>query len=295
MNGSIEAFLEDLATAKGAGRNTMDAYRRDLTGLAEWLSLRNIVEWDTVAAGDIATWIQYRREAGDAVSSLARRFATVRSFYRFLLREGALAKDPTAPLPQPRRDRPLPRALGEAETKRLLEQTNGDDPNSLRDRAVLETLYGGGLRASELCGLKLRDVTLSEGRARVLGKGDKERMVQLGAEAQNAIVAWMTRGRPSLLTEVSHDFLFVSDRGKPLTRQTLASIVKRLARATGVDDGTSPHTLRHSFATHMVEHGADIRAVQEMLGHASIDTTQIYTAVDAKRLTAVHRRHHPRA
>lgn len=295
MKGSVEAFLEDLATSKGAGKNTLDAYRRDLDGLAAWLTAQKISTWESVTSGDLAQWIASRREAHDAVSTLARRFATVRSFYRFLLREGALARDPTAPLPQPRRDRPLPRALGESDTRRLLERTDGNEPRELRDRAVLETLYGGGLRATELCGLKLRDLTLGEGRARVLGKGDKERMVQLGVKARESIEAWLTRGRPAMLQPSSSDFLFLSDRGLPLTRQVLASIVKRLARAHGIDDATSPHTLRHSFATHMVSHGADIRAVQEMLGHASIDTTQIYTAVDADRLTAVHRKHHPRA
>lgn len=295
MQGLVTAFLEDLATTRGAGRHTLDAYRRDLTAFAESLAARGVSGFEAATTADVADFLGRCRERGDAASTVARRFAALRSFFKHCMREGQLTKDPTAPLPQPRRPRTLPKALPEPTTRRLVESPEGDAPRELRDRAILEVLYGGGLRASELCGLRLRDLQLDDGRARVLGKGDKERIVQLGTAACDAVRRWIKSGRPGLIRPESGDFVFVGDRGRPLTRQTLAGIVKRRARLSGAASTTSPHTLRHSFATHLVGNGADIRAVQEMLGHASIDTTQIYTAVDAGRLASVHKKHHPRA
>lgn len=295
MHGLVTAFLEDLATTRGAGRHTLDAYRRDLTAFAESLADRGVSGFEAATTADVADFLGRCRERGDAASTVARRFAALRSFFKHCLREGHLTKDPTGPLPQPRRPRTLPKALAEPTTRRLVESPDGDSPRDLRDRAILEVLYGGGLRASELCGLHLRDLQLDDGRARVLGKGDKERVVQLGSAACDAVRRWIKSGRPGLVRPESGDFVFVGDRGRPLTRQTLAGIVKRRAHLSGAASTTSPHTLRHSFATHLVGNGADIRAVQEMLGHASIDTTQIYTAVDAGRLASVHKKHHPRA
>ncbi len=288
-------FLDDLALARSISAHTRDAYRRDLAILGNFLAKNGVTRIEDVATAHLASFQAARAKAGDASRTVSRRTACLRSFFKFLVREGHLKRNPAAILPQPTQPKLLPRALPAADVKKLIESPPTSDPMDLRDRAAMELLYGAGLRASEVCGIQLRDLDLDRRAARVLGKGRKERVVQIGEPAADALRAWIERGRRHMRTPTSPDHVFLGQRGKPLTRQALAGLVKHRVMASGVAVATSPHTLRHSFATHLVQGGADLRAVQELLGHASIDTTQIYTGLELKHLKDVYRKAHPRA
>jgi integrase/recombinase XerC len=293
MRASIRLFLEDLKLERAASPHTLDAYARDLGLLERFLSERGIQSPKGVATEHLADFQGHLRKRGQGVRSVARRTAAIRVFFKFLLREQMIARNPAALLPRPAAPKLLPKSVDEPSIARLLDQ-DPTEPLDVRDHAAMELLYGSGLRASELCTLRLRDLDLERGQARVLGKGRKERVTQIGAPAREALEAWL-RARRGLAKPTSPDSVFLAKGGKPLSRQALATLVKKWVRREGLPLRTSPHTLRHSFATHLVKNGADLRAVQEMLGHASIDTTQIYTGLDVEHLRATHRRAHPRA
>jgi integrase/recombinase XerD len=296
----VEDLLVWLSAERGRSPNTIASYRRDLRRYAAWLAERGRTVLDAQEA-DVVAHIGALREEGLAPASIARAAVSVRSLHRFLLEEGRRPDDPSAQAEQPRVPKGLPKALTEDEVERLLAAPTGDDPVTLRDRAVLEVLYGTGARVSELTGLSLGDLNLDESLLRVLGKGRKERIVPVGAPAIRALVAWLGEGgRPHLAPERwlrrgDAEAVFLGSRGGRLGRQGVWSILQRYGRAVGLADQLSPHVLRHSCATHMLDHGADIRAVQELLGHASISTTQVYTLVSTERLWDAYRSAHPRA
>jgi len=292
-------FLAYLEFERGLSRNTLEAYRGDLLQFGRFLDERDVSAIDASAAdvGDFLT----RLATGDAehrpasAATIHRKSACLRSFYRHLRREGLRESDPTASLSAPRRGRKLPQVLTRGEVDRLLSQPRGTDPPALRDRALLELLYACGLRASEAIGLELGDVDIEERVLRARGKGSKERLVPIGQAAVGALRVYLERGRPALVKGRPELHLFVNFRGGQLTRQGLYKIVRRHATTAGLADRMSPHTLRHTFATHLLAGGCDLRSVQEMLGHADVSTTQLYTHLSSERLKDVYFRAHPRA
>jgi integrase/recombinase XerD len=292
-------FLGYLEFERGLSRNTLEAYRSDLLQLGGYLERAGIDVLDAQhehLAGFLSELAGGAEErAPVAPATLQRKAACLRSFYRHLRREGLLEADPTADLRAPRKSQKLPEVLNRAEVQKLLSTPRGTDPSALRDRALLETMYACGLRASEAISLSTADVDLTAGVLRARGKGSKERLVPIGREAVQAIRAYLQRGRPALVGLRDEPHLFVNHRGAGLTRQGLYKIVQRHAHAAGLGDRMSPHTLRHTFATHLLAGGCDLRSVQEMLGHADVATTQIYTHVSAEKLKDVYFQAHPRA
>jgi integrase/recombinase XerD len=292
-------FLAYLELERGLSRNTLEAYRSDLLQFGAFLEARGTRAFDVAHAdltdfvGELTGGIDGR--AAVAPATVQRKVACLRSFYRHLRREGSLDHDPTADLRAPKRSQRLPQVLTRDEVQRLLAAPRGTDPAALRDRALLELMYACGLRASEAVSLELGDVDLEAGVLRARGKGSKERLVPVGRQAVSALRAYVARGRPALVGEAAEDRLFVNHRGGGLTRQGLYKVVRRHARTAGLADKISPHTLRHTFATHLLAGGCDLRSVQEMLGHADIATTQIYTHLSADRLKDVYFKAHPRA
>jgi integrase/recombinase XerD len=289
----IEQFLDSLWLERGASRLTLAAYRTDLVGFAAHLATRGVA---LAAAGraDLLAYLAAPQQAGLAPRSLARRLSAVRGFYRYLVREGLTQADPTARIDSPRLGRPLPKTLSEADVERLLAAPAGDAPEALRDAAMLELLYASGLRVSELVGLRLAQLDLNRGVLVVLGKGSRERLVPVGEAALARIESYLSGARGALLAGQVSDALFVTRRGGGMTRQAFWHRLRAHARTAGFERLPSPHTLRHAFATHLLNHGADLRAVQMLLGHADLSTTQIYTHVARERLKALHARHHPR-
>ena len=295
-----EDFLVWLAAEKGRSANTLSAYRRDLTNYAQWLTETGRT-LDTVGPGDLDAYVAALRARGLAPSSVKRATVAVRSLHRFRSDEDMTDSDPSAAVETPRVPAGLPKALSEDEITRLLEAVPDDGPIASRDRAVLEVLYGTGARISEVCSLSLGDVDLEAGLLRLFGKGSKERVVPLGRFARMALAAWLAPdGRGAVAPEQfarrgDADAVFLNSRGGRLSRQGAWGIVRKYGTIAGLDGRLTPHVLRHSCATHMLDHGADIRAVQELLGHASIATTQVYTMVSNERLFAVYDEAHPRA
>ena len=289
----IERFLEALWFEKGLSPHTRSAYRSDLAHFNAWLAQRGL-ELPQIGREAILDHLAWRLNEGYKARSTARFISGLRGFYRFLLREGLIAADPTLQVDLPQLGRPLPKSLSEADVEALLAAPELDDPIGLRDRAMLEVLYACGLRVSELIGLTLEQVNLRQGVLRVVGKGSKERLVPLGEEA----IAWIERyskeARPFLLDGKPSDVLFPSLRGAQMTRQTFWHRIKHQARVAGIAKSLSPHTLRHAFATHLLNHGADLRVVQMLLGHSDLSTTQIYTHIARARLQELHAEHHPR-
>jgi integrase/recombinase XerD len=296
----VEDFLTWLAAERGRSSNTLAAYRRDLTGYWLWLVERG-EGLNDVTGSDLDAYVGHLRDRGFAPSSVKRALVAVRSLHRFRSEEGLAEFDPSASIETPRVPAGLPKALTESEIDGLLAQVVGDDPVSLRDRAVLEVLYGTGARISEVCTLGIADVDLDGGLLRLFGKGSKERVVPLGRWARVALAAWLGEGaRSSMEPEQwarrgDADAVFLNQRGGRLGRQGAWAIVRKYGDAAGLGERLTPHVLRHSCATHMLDHGADIRAVQELLGHASITTTQVYTMVSNERLFAAYDAAHPRA
>jgi integrase/recombinase XerD len=297
-----ERFLDHLTVERGLSENTLDAYRRDLHRYVGFLRRRDVLDLGAVDEGTVRSFVAsisastHGPEAAPyRASSVARTLSAVRSFHRFLVREGVTDRDPAAHVAPPRLPRSLPRPLPVDDVRRLLEAPNQATPAGLRDRAILELLYGSGLRISELTGMDVDDLDLEEGSLRVLGKGGKEREVPLGSFGRDAVGAYLTRGRPALATAASRGALFLNARGGRLSRQSCARLLGRYVRLAGIDRRVTLHTLRHSFATHLLEGGADVRVVQELLGHASVATTQIYTLVTARHLREVYDESHPRA
>ncbi len=291
-------FLAYLELERGLSRNTLQAYRADLLQLGEFLRRRHINPTQ-VQHGDLAAFLSelaaVSPEPAVSAATLRRKTACLRSFYRHLRREGTIAHDPTAELHGPRRTQRLPSALTRGEVTKLLSEPRGSEPLALRDRALLELMYACGLRASEATGMELRDIDLDEGVLRARGKGAKERIVPIGSSAITALQAYLQRGRPALVGVQVQSHLFVNRRGGGLTRQGLYKIVQGHARRAGLDHKMSPHTLRHTFATHLLAGGCDLRSLQEMLGHADLATTQVYTHLSAERLKDVYFNAHPRA
>ncbi len=296
----VEDLLMWLSAERGRSPATISSYRRDLRSYAGWLVDRERAVTD-VTEDDIVGFVAALRARGLAPASVARSLVAVRSLHRFLAQEGRIDVDPSAHVEQPRVPRGLPKALTEAQVGALLAAPAGDGPLARRDRAILEVLYGTGVRVSELVGLSMGDVDLDASLLRAFGKGSKERIVPIGGHATRALVAWLGEGgRPELVPERwrrrgDAEAVFLGARGGRLTRQGAWDILRRHARRVGLEGRLSPHVLRHSCATHMLDHGADIRAVQELLGHASISTTQVYTLVSTERLWQVYRSAHPRA
>jgi integrase/recombinase XerD len=296
----VEELLSWLAVERGRSPATIAAYRRDLAAYCRWLAARQR-DLAAVSEVDVTAYVAALRRGGKAPASTARALVAVRSLHRFLLEEGARATDPAADVERPRVPAGLPKALTEAEVEALLGVVAGDDPVARRDRAILEVLYGTGVRISELVGLSLADVDLGAALLRAFGKGSKERIVPVGRHALDALERWLAPGgRPDLEPERwarrgDSEAVFLNARGGRLSRQGAWGVVRRHGDAAGLAGRLTPHVLRHSCATHMLDHGADIRAVQEMLGHASISTTQVYTLVSNERLWDVYRDAHPRA
>ncbi len=291
-------FLAYLEFERGLSRNTLEAYRSDLLQFGRYLDEigRGAVDVSGPELGEFLT--RLANGDGRAAASPAtvhRKAACLRSFYRHLRREGIRDSDPTASLTPPRRGRRLPHVLTRGEIGKLLEQPKGTEPAALRDRALLELMYACGLRASEAIGLELADLDLEAQVLRARGKGSKERVVPIGSKAAEALRMYLERGRPKLVAGRIEAHLFVNFRGGPLTRQGLYKIVQRHAASAGLADRMSPHTLRHTFATHLLAGGCDLRSVQEMLGHADVATTQVYTHLSSERLKDVYFRAHPRA
>lgn len=298
MAGLVDDFTGYLSVERGASGNTIVAYRRDLGLYADFLLDRGRTSPDAITRDDVGAWVTALRASGAAPRTIERRVACIKSFHRFLVREGVTVNHPTASLPLPRIPDRLPDVVSIDDVDRLLSQPFPDGPTGHRDRAMLEVLYGCGLRASELTGLDLRDLDLVQGVLRVFGKGSKERMVPVAGAAASALDAYLAHGRPCLRTKggarrQDPDAVFLNVRGGRLTRVTVHSLVRVYGGRVGLV--LHPHTLRHSFATHMLEGGADLRALQEMLGHADISTTQIYTHVDRSHLREEYLSTHPRA
>lgn len=298
MRAHIDEFLAYLAVERGASPHTVDAYRRDLAGYGSVLEKRGVTTPDDVTRDDITAFIRTLREAGLAPSTVERKVAAVKSLHKFLVREGVTENHPTARLPLPAVPDRLPDVVSIEQIEALLSQPFPPGPVGLRDRAVLETLYGCGLRVSELVGLNVADLELEEGFLRVFGKGGKERLVPIAGAAQHALAEYLVHGRVALRPKGSSrradpSAVFVNQKGGRLTRQAVFAMVRTYGGRVGLE--IHPHTLRHSFATHMLEGGADLRALQEMLGHSDISTTQVYTHVDRRHIREEYLSTHPRA
>ena len=284
----LKAFLDYLEHEKGYSQNTLSAYGRDLGQFLKFLGPKEIKE---VKENEISSFLNF--QAGKvSASSLQRKLASLKTFFRYLVSEDYITDSPVQAIEWPRIGKKLPKALSFAEANRLMEYPKKDDPIGLRDKALIETLYATGMRASELTQLNVSDLNLEAGFITCFGKGSKERIIPFGEEARIALKKYLSSGRPKL---AKSEALLVDRRGQRLTRQGLWWIVKNYVRRAGVRAGTSPHTLRHSFATHLLEKGADLRSVQELLGHSSISTTQIYTSVSREKLRREYQRAHPRA
>ncbi len=292
--GVIESFCDAIWLQEGLSANTLEAYRRDLEGLSRWLTPRATA----LVAASRADLLDYLSDCvgkGARPRTTARLLSSLRRFYGYLVREEKIKTDPTVLIDSPKIGRPLPKSLTEEQVEKLLQSPDTARPLGLRDRAMLETLYATGLRVSELVGLTLSQVSLTQGVVRVIGKGDKERLVPLGEEAVTWISRYLAECRPRLVKRRSTDALFATARGGPMTRQAFWHNLKVHTRNAGIEPKKlSPHTLRHAFATHLLNHGADLRVVQMLLGHADLSTTQIYTHVAQARLKTLHEQHHPR-
>jgi len=291
---ALGAFLDYLDVEKGLAANTRRAYGADLRQFIAYLERRGISSFEQVTRSHITGYLIELQDAGRAPATISRSLSAIKSLIRFLVEEGFLAADPASVIASPRQAQHLPGVLTVPEVERLLAAPGPETPLGVRDRAILETLYACGLRVSELTGLQVRDVNLDKQFVRCLGKGGRERVVPLGSMAVRWLELYLRDVRPALAGRRS-GVLFVNRRGRPLTRQTVWRMVGRYARAAGITRPVTPHTLRHSFATHLLDNGADLRVVQELLGHADIVTTQIYTHLTTAKLRRVYDASHPRA
>jgi integrase/recombinase XerD len=290
----LDAFCDALWLEDGLSPRSLESYRRDLRQFGLWLETQRLALPDA-DAGALQRFLAERTlRQGVAARSLARQLSTLKRYYRWLLRQGRRADDPTLNIETPRLPRPLPKGLGEADVEALLAAPDMATPLGQRDRAMLELLYACGLRVSELVGLPMAALSLDMGVVKVMGKGAKERLVPIGELASEILAGYIQHTRPALLAGRADDALFVTERGSAMTRQAFWYRIKHHARCAGISVPLSPHTLRHAFATHLLNHGADLRVVQMLLGHSDISTTQIYTHVARERLKTLHLQHHPR-
>ncbi|MHB8405641.1 MAG: site-specific tyrosine recombinase XerD [Gammaproteobacteria bacterium] len=289
----VEHFLDAMWSERGLAENTLAAYRADLVGLSRWLENQHVgilrVQRDQLLA-----FLAWRVQQGARPRSTARQLSSIRRFYRYLLREGRIGEDPSTRIDMPKLGRPLPKSLTESEVIALLKAPDLMQALGVRDRAMLELLYATGLRVSELVTLRIDQINLRQGVVRVLGKGKRERLVPIGEEAQTWIEKYLSAARPEIIGMQQSDYLFATRRSDHMTRQAFWHIIKRYAQKAGISMAMSPHTLRHAFATHLLNHGADLRVVQMLLGHSDVSTTQIYTHVARERLKDLHAEHHPR-
>lgn len=297
----INSFLNYLTVEKGFSDNTVAAYRNDLSGLAsfaeEAASKQGLVpSWNSFGRQDILSYLLYLNERSYVPTTRARKVAAARSFFKFLVAEGIIKENPTQNVKSPIVGRSLPKPISVSQVRALLEQpTKRSTPDAKRDAAMLQLLYAGGMRVSELVSLNLKDVNTEVGDVRCLGKGHKERLIPIHRQAASAIEEYVKEARPHLVRNDQEKALFVNRRGERLTRQGFWQILKEYAKAAGLESSVTPHTLRHSFATHMLSGGADLRAVQELLGHANISTTQVYTHLTTEHIRRSYERSHPRA
>lgn len=296
MNAEIDQFIMYLATERGLSVNYQLSTRTSLELFEGWASKRGgISSWDDVEAGHIGEFFGWRKQGGASAATMKLHAVALRIFFRHLLGRRRIARDPTEFLAVPKIERYLPETLAAPEVERLIAAAAGKTPLEIRDRAIVELLYASGLRVSELCGARLENLDLNEGFIRVVGKGNKQRLVPVGARARDALRRYLDAGRPALTGKKTGGEIFLSVRGRKLTIQRIWQLLAELGRRAGLDKTVYPHMLRHSFATHLLGGGADLRVIQEMLGHADISTTQIYTHVDSRQLREAHRRFHPRA
>lgn len=297
LESEIEGFLVSLVLEYGLSENTCKSYGADLRQFAAHLKNRGKSAAQEVIDEDIIGFLSFERDRGTKGSTRSRRFAAIRVFFRYLHERHKITKDPTELMELPKKSVSLPRIVSEEEVARMLDEVKGEDPRDLRDRAILEMLYGCGLRVSELCALKQEDVVADGELLRILGKGSKERLVPIGHAVGGALVRYYEGAREFFTRgNLAETHIFLTRLGRPFTRQGIFKIIRERATAVGIAaERISPHVLRHCFASHMLQHGADIRAIQELLGHADIGTTQIYTHIDTARYGEIHRRFHPRA
>ncbi len=290
----IDDFILFLATERGLSDNYQLSNRRSLETFATWLAAQGADFPGGLEPRHLSDYLAHRKRAGLAAASIKAEAVALRVFFRFLVGRGRLTADPSEFLTLPRIERYLPDTLNERDVERLLASVGDTDPLVLRNRAIFELLYASGLRISELCNARLENIDLDEGWIRVTGKGNKTRIVPVGSKAREALARYLASERPSLVRAKSGGEIFLSNRGRKLTRERVWQIIREYAKIAGIDNAVYPHLLRHSFATHLLSNGADLRVIQEMLGHADIATTEIYTHVDQKRLRAVHKKFHPR-
>jgi integrase/recombinase XerD len=290
----LERFAEFLTLEQGSSARTDESYTRDLQRLAEWAVAHGATTPAALTAAHLREFVYYLKDLGLAPASIRRGVSAIRTWFKFLMAEGIVTADPSERLETPRKWRTLPEVLTTAEVERLLGAIPIEEPLAFRDRAMLELAYGAGLRVGEWITLKVSDLMLDEGVVRVFGKGGKERLVPVGGSATGAVAIYLRELRPRLERGKGAGILFLNARGAPLSRMGAWKILRKYVQLAGITKTVTPHTLRHSFATHLLEGGADLRSVQEMLGHADISTTQIYTHVDREYLRSVHRQYHPR-
>ncbi len=295
IDASIDVFLLFLATERGLSENYQISTRRSLETFGAWLSSAGHADLAGVEPAHLSDYLAHRKRAGLAAASIKAEAVALRIFFRFLAARKHLPRDPAEFIAIPRIERYLPDTLNVPDIERLLAAVGENEPLALRNRAMLELLYASGLRISELCGARLENIDLDEGWIRVTGKGNKTRIVPVGAKAREAIARYLATERPALVNRRTGAEIFLSNHGRKLTRARVWQIVKEVAALAGLDANIYPHLLRHSFATHLLSNGADLRVIQELLGHADISTTEIYTHVDQRRLKAVHKKFHPRA
>ena len=291
----LQPFEDALALEEGASPRTIEAYRRDVIRCAAFMREQGVTNARDITPGVLREFVYHLKDLGLAGSSIRRNISALRTWFRVMLAEGLVHTDPTERIDSPQRWRTLPEVLSVDEVTRLLAAPQLDERLAFRDRAMLELAYGAGLRVSEWIGLAVKDVLLEDGLVRVFGKGSKERLVPIGRSAIGAVAVYTRELRPVLEKGQGKGILFLNGQGKPLTRMGAWKILRKYVEQAGIEKAVSPHTLRHSFATHLLEGGADLRAVQEMLGHADIATTQIYTHVDREYLRSVHKQFHPRS
>jgi integrase/recombinase XerD len=290
----LEGFRDFLALESGHSANTVESYLRDLRRLGEFATARGVRDPARLTRALLRDFVYLLKDLGLSASTIRRGVSAIRTYFGFLLGEGRVQEDPSDRLESPRRGRVLPPTLSVSEVEKLLATPQVDEPLAWRDRALLELAYGAGLRVSELCGLGLTDLLLTENLVRIFGKGGKERLVPIGRSVIGAVSVYLHTKRPALDRGKSKGRVLLNARGEPLSRVGAWGVVKRASRRAGITKRVTPHTFRHSFATHLLEGGADLRAVQEMLGHADLSTTQIYTHVDREYLRSVHKQFHPR-
>ncbi|MGZ4134479.1 MAG: site-specific tyrosine recombinase XerD [Tumebacillaceae bacterium] len=295
MDKLIERFIHYLAVERGLAMNTLESYQRDLIGYVKFLQKNGISDLNQTRRANIISYLAELQRNGRATSTISRNLASMRAFYGFMLRDGLIDGDPTTNLESPKIEKRLPKVLTVDEVESLLEGPDGGSVAGIRDKAMLELLYATGIRVSELVALNISDVNLNMGFLKCYGKGSKERIIPLGTMALKTVSDYVMRSRVKLLRDQSEESLFLNHHGQRLSRQGFWKIIKKYAHAARIEKEITPHTLRHSFATHLLENGADLRSVQEMLGHADISTTQIYTHLTKSRLKEVYAKTHPRA